>query len=513
MLTPKVEIRVNEIGARKTAASLNNVNNELDDLGDSGKRAKKSTEGLVGALGNLGTKIDKDLEQSFGRIFRSTDRLSSLLGQLKNVGGLVALGVTAMGVAATAATAAFNYLRDATSTATIKVNVFERSMDKLRTTAIKTGAEIDALALATQGLSGGRFDLTVDEQMRVMEIQREELEAAKQLGQIRQDQLNREQEIAALRKKYPDGFVDPEHERELQRKLDYQNANLEALKEERAEIIKNAQARRRSIADEETQRRGGRGAAGAAPTPTDPNLLLAQQLPTTDIASEEAALFKSLEPDTPFGDNIVAGLDAITSAAAEAENAFLGLSFEVSNLLDKQEALDLKQFNDDMYALGNSIISTGKDYASAAINAGIYGGSVEGAINATANAKFYNALLTIGELAFQIPLASVFAPQYLPALGAGLAGATAQLAVSGGVGAATGGINAMGSGGGGGQGGTLPTQFPQGDPFGSDDDGERETVFNINLVASSESPRQDAYAASVALTDILRIGGIELGGR
>lgn len=73
---------------KKVAKSVNEYKQEAT-------KTAEGTEKLQRNLGDLSEQLDKKLEQSFGRVFKVTDRLNGILGQVTAAFGLLGLAVTA----------------------------------------------------------------------------------------------------------------------------------------------------------------------------------------------------------------------------------------------------------------------------------------------------------------------------------------------------------------------------------------------------------------------------------
>jgi hypothetical protein len=218
---------------------------------------------------------------------------------------------------------------------------------------------------------------------------------------------------------------------------------------------------------------------------------------------------------TSIFSNFTVGLDGVATAAQQTTDGISALIEKATELDFAQQQKDAALLSGSLRSMADSTIATGSAFVGAAIHAALYGESVKAAVNAEAQTKFYAAMLTMGELAFQIPLDLAFGGLRTPLLLKSLAGATAQLALAGAVAGATGGLkgglgapSAPSGGGSVGAGGASP---PERDPY-RDEPEQTETVFNVNLVAQSESPRQDAHSAAIGIQDIFRVAGLTLGG-
>ena len=186
---PEVVIEVGEQGARQTAAELEKVNRELDDIKRSADGAAASTRKLqsaqqaqdrqaksvVSTLGDLGERLDKDIEQRYGRIFKVTDRVNSVFGQFNTVVALGTLAVT--GIAA-----AINHFTKDTEKAAKGSNIFAKSLKAIGDQARQAAADIDAVNMAAQGLANGRFDFTAAEQVTLQALARDEKARLKTAG-------------------------------------------------------------------------------------------------------------------------------------------------------------------------------------------------------------------------------------------------------------------------------------------------------------------------------------------
>ena len=162
-----------------------------------------------------------------------------------------------------------------------------------------------------------------------------------------------------------------------------------------------------------------------------------------------------------------------------------------------------------------SITASAQSYASAALSAALYGGSVSEAINATARAAFVEGTVgALGALAKAAVFSIINPPGVAPMLAAAKMYA-AQAAVAGAIAAGTGGITG-GGGGGGGAGSTAITEPTPAD-FGEPEQRERQDSEMFINFASGQSgrpvSRADAGAIVGALVDLARSGGYRLEAR
>lgn len=157
-------------------------------------------------------------------------------------------------------------------------------------------------------------------------------------------------------------------------------------------------------------------------------------------------------------------------------------------------------------AMTNAVAASAQSYASAALSALLYGGSVSEAINATARAAFVEG--TVGALG-ALAKAAVFSIINPPGVAPMLAAAKlygAQAAVAGAIAAGTGGIA------GGGGGGSTAINEPTPADFGEPERRKREDSTIYANFASGQGgrplSRADARAVIGALVDIAREGGM-----
>ena len=136
MSNPKVTIRVAQRGAKETAAQVERVADAQRDVARESEAAAKALERQAAAasrsttaakaaaaatdsvaggassatatIGNLSESLDKGLENSVGRAFKATDRLTSIIGQATGALGLASLAVTGLTTVYTLATKALN---------------------------------------------------------------------------------------------------------------------------------------------------------------------------------------------------------------------------------------------------------------------------------------------------------------------------------------------------------------------------------------------------------------------
>jgi hypothetical protein len=161
--------------------------------------------------------------------------------------------------------------------------------------------------------------------------------------------------------------------------------------------------------------------------------------------------------------------------------------------------------------MANAMTASGQAYVGAALSAMMYGGSISEAINATARAAFVEG--TVGALG-ALAKAAVFSIINPPGVAPMLAAAKmygAQAAVAGGFAAGTGGL----SGGGGGGGGSTAVTTPTPADFGEPERRERQDSEMFVNFASGQSggrpiSRATARAIIGALVDVAQSGGMRL---
>lgn len=530
-LRPNVKIEVSEKGAAKTERALDKVNDELERTPRAAAKAQRATDGLgkssaglTSKLGNLGESLDKDLEQKYGRVFKATDRVNSIFGQLKGAAGLLGLAFGAVGVVAGVASAAFDSMSGAAELAAKKQANLARETKRVAKEASTAAAAVDALTQATSGLAGGRFDLTAAQELRVDDLLKQEAALSEKLLEIRKAQ--REQ-IAAQRAA-PAGSVAFGNEggrsaSELESQLFQVSFERDEAMRDRELILRDAANRRRAFASAGGS--GGSGGGGGGGRSDGDGLDLSHSavpgITGRDpgaIARDEAALFKL--PTLPEADgeasifsSLTLGLDAVAEAAAASAGGIQGVIETVAQLDFDAKQKEAAQYAAGLNAINASTQTTAGAMGAAAASALLFGDGVKVAINAAAQTAFYKAAMTAGEMAFQIPVDLAFGGTRTPLLLAGLAAASAQMAFAGGISAATGGLNfgaaspaSADAGAGGGA-----ASAPESDPF-TDSPEATETVINVNLVAQTESPRQDAHSAAIGIQDIFRVAGLTLGG-
>lgn len=88
-----IEVKYDDL--EKAQLALKKTGVEAVAFGEQAKKAKGGTGGLTQSVGDLSEKLDKGLENSLGRAFKATDRLSSIMGQVTAAAGLVGVAVSA----------------------------------------------------------------------------------------------------------------------------------------------------------------------------------------------------------------------------------------------------------------------------------------------------------------------------------------------------------------------------------------------------------------------------------
>ena len=496
---PEVVIEVGEQGARQTAAELEKVNRELDDIKRSADGAAASTRKLqsaqqaqdrqaksvVSTLGDLGERLDKDIEQRYGRIFKVTDRVNSVFGQFNTVVALGTLAVT--GIAA-----AINHFTKDTEKAAKGSNIFAKSLKAIGDQARQAAADIDAVNMAAQGLANGRFDFTAAEQVTLQALARDEKARLKTAGDYNAQLLEIERN---MRK----GFGIAQGDLAVaQAKLDAELAALDTIREQR-NAIKAAAAERGRV-----QAAAPRPTAAAAAGPGGPGelpvlmgLLAEGREAEIDQALAELA-FSFEDVGQVIGDQMVSAFDRAGQAAA----GFFGLMAEGAEVTE--------QASTSGYDLSMSLAATAQGFGQTALMAAIYGGSVKDAINQEATLRFVQASLGVLFATAQLGLASFLNPAAVPGAQLAIANYAALAALSAGFAAATGGIGA--SGGGGGTSASQSFAPPTETDFGRDRDEQRETTVNVNLVAGGRPTRGQATTIAVGWDELQRIAGRSLGG-
>lgn len=492
---PEVVIEVGEQGARQTAAELDKVNRELDEiqrsagqaatatkrLGDAQAQQNRQAKSVVGTLGDLGERLDKDIEQRYGRVFKVTDRINSVFGQFNTVVALGTLAVT--GIAA-----AINHFTKSTEPAVKGAGFFAKGLKQIGDQARQAAADIDAVNMAAQGLANGRFDFTAAEQVTLQAIARDEKARLKAAGDLNAQLLEIERNMRAGQ-----GIAEGDLA-VAQAKLDSELAALDVIRQQRNAIKAAAAARGQAAARPR----------GPAQAPTGPD----------GIAFDEGALgrLNLMNSYQERQNQLLAEQREQWLALGEVlVGPFADAGQEVLAFFDSFEAVQ-KQASTSTYDLSLSLAATAQGFGQTALMAAIYGGSVKDAINQEATLRFVQASLGVLFATAQLGLASFLNPAAVPGAQLAIANYAALAALSAGFAASTGGLGA--SGGGGGGGGAPSQRFapPSESDFGRDRDEQRETTVNVNLVAGGRPTRGQATTIAVGWDELQRIAGRSLGG-
>lgn len=492
---PEVVIEVGEQGARQTAAELDKVNRELDEiqrsagqaatatkrLGDAQAQQNRQAKSVVGTLGDLGERLDKDIEQRYGRIFKVTDRVNSVFGQFNTVVALGTLAVT--GIAA-----AINHFTKDTEKAAKGSNIFAKSLKAIGDQARQAAADIDAVNMAAQGLANGRFDFTAAEQVTLQQIARDEKARLKTAGDLNAQLLQIERNMRAGQ-----GIAEGDLA-VAQAKLDSELANLQVLREQR-NAIKAAAAARGQVAAR--PRQPAQGPAGPDGIAFDEGTLGRLSLMNSYQERQIELLAEQREQWLALGETLA--------------GPFTDAGRKVLGFFDSFDAVQ-QQASTSTYDLSMSLAATAQGFGQTALMAAIYGGSVKDAINQEATLRFVQASLGVLFATAQLGLASFLNPAAVPGAQLAIANYAALAALSAGFAASTGGLGA--SGGGGGGGGAPSQRFapPSESDFGRDRDEQRETTVNVNLVAGGRPTRGQATTIAVGWDELQRIAGRSLGG-
>lgn len=495
VVKPEVVIQVDEQGARQTAAELDRVNRELDEiqrsagraatetkrLGDAQAQQNRQAKSVVGTLGDLGERLDKDIEQRYGRIFKVTDRVNSVFGQFNTVIALGTLAVT--GIAA-----AIRHFTKDTTPAVKGADLFSKSLKAIGDQARQAAADIDAVNMAAQGLANGRFDFTAGEQVTLQAIAREEKARLKTAEAYNAQLLEIERN---MRK----GFGIAEGDLVVaQARLDAELAALDALRQQRNAIKANAAARGQATARPQRAVQAPTGPDGIA---FDEGALGRLSLMNSYQERQNQLLAEQREQWLALGEVLV--------------GPFADAGQEVLRFFDSFEAVQ-QQASTSAYDLSLSLAAAAQGFGQTALMAAIYGGSVKDAINQEATMRFVQASLGVLFATAQLGLASFLNPAAVPGAQLAIANYAALAALSAGFAAATGGLGA--SGGGGGSGAAPSQRFapPSESDFGRDRDEQRETTVNVNLVAGGRPTRGQATTIAIGWDELQRIAGRSLGG-
>lgn len=218
-----------------------------------------------------------------------------------------------------------------------------------------------------------------------------------------------------------------------------------------------------------------------------------------------AALGESADLSELFGEapqrSMAEFFSTVSNGASEAMRAVSMYADSMGDAIRKAEQQRAAQVQ-----MTEAMTASGQAYASAALSALLYGGSVSEAINATARAAFVEG--TVGALG-ALAKAAVFSIINPPGVAPMLAAAKlygAQAAVAGAIAAGTGGIA------GGGGGGSTAISEPTPADFGEPERRKREDSTIYANFASGQGgrplSRADARAVIGALVDIAREGGM-----
>lgn len=514
-----------------TAGAADKAAASFTRAGASAAKTTQATQGLIGKAGELGEALDKNLEQRYGRIFKATDRVRSIMGQLTGALGLVGLAVTGAAAAYSKFTMASDKAAKSVKAQTDALKAAEQAQKDLAAAtgvaaeqftaaqvlqqiftseAVKAAAAESTLAASRIKMADDRT-VAITNEMAALRLVREQSKEAGKTFSIEQrarlDALSKELETEmALRAAAVEKF-------ELNQK------ELRAL---------SAQAKRTAADIADVFAPQGPGLGGRTGETPKPSGVSASERAARDTAIDERIAQMDLELEGLEAE--VAGLSAPTQAVLDLEMfapladtaaiAFDSVADSVARAVDQLEAMtffDSKAFADGMLAIGDATSSMATAFIGAAIEASIAGESIESAVNAAATRTFVNASMRLLEVGFSLPWAAVFAPATVPAIAASGAAALTGMAVSGAVAGATGGLGAASAAAGtpgapsvpatgGGAVGSQPA-----DPFARDDDQPTETVVNVNFVAQSDTPRQDAYNIGIAIGDLLGAAGLAVG--
>ena len=584
MSNPKVIIKVDETGARQTAKSIESVAKAQDSVrkaseaaaeslrkssdsasrvAASNKAAASETQGLLTRAGDLGDVLDKKLETRFGRVFKATDRVTSILGQMGGALALGTLAVTAIAAAATAAVAGVNALAKALRGTGETGEAYARIV-KAATLAT------DDYTAAIKRLPQAAAAATISQQRLSKAIERTTSRRAEWLSTV----ASAQDEIASLKRETAAAAAALKHAASMDEFTAANDRNRAAKKRLKAATVvleyaqirlNNAQAEHLATLDRATAAEGKRaaklaqtailyndiataagkagraalkvalpgvGSAALAAADEAANKAFADKMRKRFEGDKAAAPKAARAPKAPAPEvDDTAALDLYREGLKRAQDAAAARTAIEEQQLDRERQLEQERFR--MYADGvdariaatkrerdaqvkaqtdmaNAMVASGQAYAGAALSAMLYGGSISEAINATARAAFVEG--TVGALG-ALAKAAVFSVINPPGVAPMLAAAkmyAAQAAVAGGIAAATGGIS-----GGGGGGGSTAIAEPTPADFGEPERRERQDSEMFVNFASGQSggrpiSRASARAIIGALVDVAQSGGMRL---
>ena len=518
-IKPEVVIGISSKGAAKTTAEIGAVNAALratskssDSLSSSLSSTTATASRLTDTAGDLGEKFDKFAEQKVGRVFKATDRLNSILGQVKGAFGLVGIAVGGLAAAYTA-------LTKSTTGATKATNFFQASV-VLSSRALKKHNREMALAKELGKSVGGIHMVEKADRDQISRLSAEYDRLNKSLKAL----VKTEDERAAQAQKLRAKGVSVVDAGDLAKAARETRERMSEIKADISNIYREAQIL--SADDDFEPMQARTSTTGPSVAPGVPGW----------IQSIEAALGAQQTPSR-YGQGIASGLSGMYDSVMGREqeggifsSMFDGLksfgdefAYQMSDgpiaegfqaFSDRAE--EMKKKDEAIYSFATSFEGLGRSMGQAALSAIAFGGSVKKAVNQAAIGAFYTALLDLGMLAFKIPLAMAFAPAQVPVLTKAAGAAAAQLAVAGGIAGATGGLSMSGSPSGGGGGGSASAPGGYNDRGferrNAQEDDNRETVLNVNFVADgSQGARSNAYDVAIGIQDAFRIAGLPMG--
>lgn len=604
MSDPKVTIRVGQRGAKETAMQVERVAEAQRDVARESEAAAKAlerqavaasrsttaakaaaaaTDSVAGGassatatIGNLSESLDKGLENSVGRAFKATDRLTSIIGQATGALGLASLAVTGLTTVYTLATKALNqntkeqeYANSIRNQATREIDAYLAAYAKMphataqqvaehvkETAAVERAnknrakaasllqAAKDARTAALVSIKRHKEELQrgVRDYRRYMKVLHELPIAQKRLAQAQRMVTRASEGLNAAER-----VVDHTLERVRKRKLEAARssnafrdsivsladsltggpgslytglANVESIAARMwTGLQKGVEDAERKNAAAAARRAEQRKAARQAELQFQTDLQL-QMMDLEYQAAEAAARRRGEPPPQPpkiqQEDTDRALAAGPITALMEQTNAAAAAFGEMGNAAAAGigQAIDASEKQrKSAEAMTESITASAQSYASAAVSALVYGGSVSEAINATARAAFVEGTVgALGALAKAAVFSIINPPGVAPMLAAAKMYA-AQAAVAGAIAAGTGGI----TGGGGGGGGSTAITEPTPADFGEPEQRERQDSEMFINFASGQSgrpvSRADAGAIVGALVDLARSGGYRLEAR
>lgn len=602
MSDPKVTIRVGQRGAKETATQVERVAEAQRDVARESEAAAKAlerqavaasrsttaakaaaaaTDSVAGGassatatIGNLSESLDKGLENSVGRAFKATDRLTSIIGQATGALGLASLAVTGLTTVYTLATKALNqntkeqeYANSIRNQATREIDAYLAAYAKMphataqqvaehvkETAAVERAnknrakaasllqAAKDARTAALVSIKRHKEELQrgVRDYRRYMKVLHELPIAQKRLAQAQRMVTRASEDLNAAER-----VVDHTLERVRKRKLEAAQssyafrdsivsladsltggpgslytglANVESIAARMwTGLQKGVEDAERKNAAAAARRAEQRKAARKAELEFQTDL----QLQMMDLEHEgakaqargqsEGLPTPPPQPGRQMLEQEQARLDRERQLEQERRQLYAeGVAERIKASKAERDAQVKAQT-----AMANAVTASGQAYVSAALSAALYGGSISEAINATARAAFVEGTVgALGALAKAAVFSIINPPGVAPMLAAAKMYA-AQAAVAGAIAAGTGGITG-GGGGGGGAGSTAITEPTPAD-FGEPEQRERQDSEMFINFASGQSgrpvSRADAGAIVGALVDLARSGGYRLEAR